>query len=295
MLVNSMLNKATILSAGVLALLVIGALVRANRNWPVLSGRVIVDGSGSAHRLVWLVGDTFMKKHEQALVSVGISGSKSGLERLVEGSVDVALISMPLEGVDAKERPKESEVVEKDIAQDHVTILVTSSCPAKELTIEELKDLLTVPQESAVIHRLLPHPKSGTRIFLARKLEMDSADFVHEEEAKNMLNTIKELEGSTSEDGKEHGIGMISSSQLSMIGDYPVRPIAIVQQPGGPDLSPTLFARNLTMVTLKSNLDRNDVARYFFEDFGRYRKAGELEFGDLGLTKPIRRKSGGSQ
>ena len=135
-----------------------------------LSGRALVGGSGSAHRLVWLLANEFMAEHELTLVSVGLGGSNRGLQRLIDGELDIALASRELLESDRNAVPEEDPIVSQVVAHDHVAIVVSRDFPLQSITLRELGQALTSRTwtiEGIDVHRVLPSANSGTRTFLA--------------------------------------------------------------------------------------------------------------------------------
>ena len=63
---------------------------------------------------------------------------------------------------------------------------------------------------------------------------------------------------------RSDAIGILSSSYLPLIANDAVRTLAVTQAGDGADLSTSLFRRPLNMISLRSRLDRNPVARAFF-------------------------------
>ncbi len=87
------------------------------------------------------VGEEFLKKHPDLSIAIGVSGSGSGLAKLLSRDTDIADASRPITPSElATGRKTGLEIVELPIAYDGLSVVVPrSNTWAKSLTVNELK------------------------------------------------------------------------------------------------------------------------------------------------------------
>ena len=80
----------------------------------------------------------FMEKHPDARVFVSGGGSSHGVKAVADGTVDIGCASRDLKSSEMDANP---DLVSHPIAKDGVAVIVHSSNPVTDLTIEQLQDI----------------------------------------------------------------------------------------------------------------------------------------------------------
>ena len=147
------------------SLAVIGAAAGCGPSYP-LGGFAVIDGSTSAHHLLW---DAAGRYHELtgADIVLGASGSDEGLRRLAAGEVDAAVVSRPVSQDERQLIDPLGTLVEIVIGKDSI-LLVGRVGPDPEGQSEALADLESffatrAGPDGEHSRVLLPPVGSGTR------------------------------------------------------------------------------------------------------------------------------------
>jgi phosphate transport system substrate-binding protein len=90
-----------------------------------ISGEVVIDGSSTVQPITAAVAEEFSKKHPEARVPVGTSGTGGGFKKFIEGVLDINDASRPIKESEAAAcREKEIEYLELKVAIDGLTVVV---------------------------------------------------------------------------------------------------------------------------------------------------------------------------
>ena len=108
-----------------------------------LSGEIKVDGSSTVFPVSQAIAEEFMKANPGANVSVGESGTSAGFQKFLDGAIDVADASRPIDDKEAATaKEKGIEFVEIPIAYDGLTICVNNKNTwCDTLTVKELNEI----------------------------------------------------------------------------------------------------------------------------------------------------------
>lgn len=108
-----------------------------------LSGEIKIDGSSTVFPITQAIAEEFMKTNKDVKITVGESGSSSGLKKLIGGEIDIADSSRKIKDQEVTDlKAKNLEAVEMPIAYDGITVVVNKKNTfAKELTVAELKKI----------------------------------------------------------------------------------------------------------------------------------------------------------
>ncbi len=148
-------------------------------------GKIVVSGSTSVLPLAQTLSETYMKDHNETIISVKGGGSGTGIAELIDGSNDIAMSSREIkdsETADAK--AKGIEPVEHEIAKDGIAVIVHPSNPVSNLTLEQLQKIYSgeiknwkdVGGEDAEIAAIARDSSSGTQEFFNEAV-MGSTEF----------------------------------------------------------------------------------------------------------------------
>jgi phosphate transport system substrate-binding protein len=135
------LSLVTIISLG----LIVGLNNRTkevfNKTDSKVSGNILIGGSSTVFPLSEVLGEEFNKVNPGVRITIEVSGTSKGIERLIKGEIDIAEASRRInDKEDAIARDNKVEFKELPIAYDGITITVNSQNDwAKDITTEELK------------------------------------------------------------------------------------------------------------------------------------------------------------
>jgi phosphate transport system substrate-binding protein len=104
---------------------------------------ITIKGSDTMVILGQRLAEQYMSTNRGSVVQVNGGGSGTGIAALINGTVDLAMASRPMED-DEKAKARQSrgsDVVEHPVALDALGIFVHSTNPVKELTIAQVKDI----------------------------------------------------------------------------------------------------------------------------------------------------------
>jgi len=106
-----------------------------------LSGTINIDGSSTVFPIAQLLGEDFSKNNPDVKVNVSKSGTGSGFTKFLNGEIDIATASRPIEDKELERaKAKSIEFVEVPIAFDGVSVVVNpANTWATSMTLAELK------------------------------------------------------------------------------------------------------------------------------------------------------------
>ncbi len=101
---------------------------------PVI-GRITFAGSTTLQPLAHLVGQVFEERYPDVELDIAAGGSVVGIQAVHDGTVDIGMASRVLE-------PEEAEgITQHQVAVDVIAVVVNSSNPVENLTLEQLRDI----------------------------------------------------------------------------------------------------------------------------------------------------------
>ncbi len=103
-----------------------------------LTGKISLAGSTSMEKLCEAMSEGFMEAYPGVTVTVEYTGSSSGVESLIQGSVDIGNASRAL-----KSGEKEKGAVENVVAIDGIAVITDRNNTVKDLSTEQLSDIYT--------------------------------------------------------------------------------------------------------------------------------------------------------
>jgi phosphate transport system substrate-binding protein len=116
----------------------IGAAVAGDAN------SIVVDGSTTVGPIVKAFAEYYMGKHQNVNITVSESGSGNGAKSLINAACDVATMSRPMKNSEKKAAQEAGVlVIEHVVALDGLSVIVHSSNPRNNLTIEQIRDIYT--------------------------------------------------------------------------------------------------------------------------------------------------------
>lgn len=146
---------------------------------------VVLSGSTSVLPLAQTLSETYMKDHNETLLSVKGGGSGTGIAELIDGSNDIAMSSREIKaGETADANAKGIEPVEYEIAKDGIAVIVHPSNPVSHLTLDQLQKIYSgeiknwkdVGGEDEEIAAIARDSSSGTQEFF-KEAVMGSTEF----------------------------------------------------------------------------------------------------------------------
>ena len=98
-----------------------------------LSGTVNTDGSTSMESVVKALAEAFMEQNPDVTVNYSGTGSGTGIQAAIDGTVDLGLASRAL-----KDEEKSNGAVENIVAVDGVAVVVNPENGVTDLTVEQI-------------------------------------------------------------------------------------------------------------------------------------------------------------
>ena len=98
-----------------------------------LSGTVNTDGSTSMESVVKALAEAFMEQNPDVTVNYSGTGSGTGIQAAIDGTVDLGLASRAL-----KDEEKSNGAVENIVALDGVAVVVNPENGVTDLTVEQI-------------------------------------------------------------------------------------------------------------------------------------------------------------
>ena len=131
-----------------------------------LSGTVNTDGSTSMESVVKALAEAFMEQNPDVTVNYSGTGSGTGIQAAIDGTVDLGLASRAL-----KDEEKSNGAVENIVALDGVAVVVNPENGVTDLTVEQIAQIFTgeitdwseVGGEAGTISCIGREAGSGTR------------------------------------------------------------------------------------------------------------------------------------
>lgn len=120
-----------------------GGSAPAAQGGAALAGDIKIDGSSTVFPISQAYAEEFMKKNSGVKVSVGESGSTAGFQKFVEGAIDIADASRPIDDKEIEAaKAKGIEFVELPIGFDGLSLVVNpKNTWCDHLTVEELRKI----------------------------------------------------------------------------------------------------------------------------------------------------------
>ena len=143
-MIKNELNKFSKIALIITSLLIVGIIAACGGSSSGAdSSEILIDGSSTVFPISQAVAEEFRVDRPEVQIPVGISGTGGGFKRFVEGDIDIANASRPIE---------ESERVQAEangvgftefvIAYDGLSIVINKSNDfATCLTVDELKKI----------------------------------------------------------------------------------------------------------------------------------------------------------
>lgn len=103
-----------------------------------VSGTISLAGSTSMEKLCGAMSESFMEAYPDVTVTVEYTGSSSGIEALIAGSIDIGNASREL-----KEEETKGGAVGNVVAIDGIAVITDKENAVKDLTTDQLKDVYT--------------------------------------------------------------------------------------------------------------------------------------------------------
>ena len=103
-----------------------------------LSGTVATDGSTSMESVVKALAEAFMEQNPDVTVNYSGTGSGTGIQAAIDGTVDLGLASRAL-----KDEEKSNGAVENIVALDGVAVVVNPENGVTDLTVEQIAQIFT--------------------------------------------------------------------------------------------------------------------------------------------------------
>ena len=131
-------------------------------------------GSDTIVNLALAWAEQYQSMHPQVRISVTGGGSGTGIAALINGTVDIANASRQIKGEELDEaRYNGTDPIEFVIARDAIAVIVHSSNPVTQLTIQQISDIYSgvinnwqaVGGEDRPIVRLSRETNSGTHVY----------------------------------------------------------------------------------------------------------------------------------
>lgn len=214
--------------------------------------RIVIDGSSSAHRLLWTRVQQLRAELPNVFITLGVGGTGRGIDRLLRREVDLAVASRALTDAERARVPEEDPLLDCVLGHDHVSVIVAASSPVRSMKWLDLGEALLSAQ--AHLRRILPEQGSGTRAILAAHLGVNPADFIAEVEATSELEILDYV----IQDNET--IGVLGSAYVGLRGPSSVRELAMLDD----QRLPQVVGRPLYLLALRSQLDRRPAAKAFF-------------------------------
>lgn len=105
-----------------------------------LTGKIETDGSSTVFPLSEAVIEEYVKVQPKLTVTASPSGSSAGIERLINGEIDIAASSRKIKDKEIETaKAKGIEIVELQVGIDGIAVVANKNNPVNEMTFEDLK------------------------------------------------------------------------------------------------------------------------------------------------------------
>lgn len=109
---------------------------------PNIAGKIETDGSSTVYPLSEIVIEEAKKAMPKLEVTASPSGSSAGIERLINGEIDIAAASRPIKDEEiAQAKEKGIEVTELTVAIDGIAVVAHKDNPVEDVSFDELKKI----------------------------------------------------------------------------------------------------------------------------------------------------------
>jgi phosphate transport system substrate-binding protein len=108
------------------------------------ANKIVVDGSTTVGPIAKAFAEHYMGKHPAVNITVSESGSGNGAKSLINAACDVATMSRPMKNPEIQ-AAKDAGIlpIEHIVAMDGIAVIVHSSNPVANLTIEQIRGIYT--------------------------------------------------------------------------------------------------------------------------------------------------------
>ena len=111
---------------------------RAEDGREELTGSLELAGSSSMEKLTDALAECFMERYPGIIVTAQFTGSSAGIESVLQGRADIAMISR-----DLSEEEMAEGLAAYEVALDGIAVCVDSENPVAEMTQQQLRDICT--------------------------------------------------------------------------------------------------------------------------------------------------------
>ena len=275
-----------------------------------LSGKVIVDGSGTVYPLMAHIAEEYMVTEETGVsVQVGRVGSSAGFKKFIPGETDLSDASRKIKDSEVEQLTENglemgTDVMEIKLAYDGLTMVVNKDNDwATEMTEEEIVDMYisgTYKEDDKVLWSDIrsewqaeeikfygPNENHGTYEFFYEVI-LDEQDLVETVNLQQEYSTLVDLVSRDKNAIAFFGFGYYVSNQDKLTAvavDFGSGPVAPSLETIGEDLDYAGFTRPVfTYVNLQHAKEKPqvlDFAKYVVSDQGAKRLAGENGFAPM--------------
>ncbi len=275
-----------------------------------LSGKVIVDGSGTVYPLMAHIAEEYMVTEETGVsVQVGRVGSSAGFKKFIPGETDLSDASRKIKDSEVEQLTENglemgTDVMEIKLAYDGLTMVVNKDNDwATEMTEEEIVDMYisgTYKEDDKVLWSDIrsewpaeeikfygPNENHGTYEFFYEVI-LDEQDLVETVNLQQEYSTLVDLVSRDKNAIAFFGFGYYVSNQDKLTAvavDFGNGPVAPSLETIGEDLAYAGFTRPVfTYVNLQHAKEKPqvlDFAKYVVSDQGAKRLAGENGFAPM--------------
>ena len=300
----------SLLLVTILIFSVVGCSQPAEETAEELSGKVIVDGSGTVYPLMAHIAEEYMVNEEQGVsVQVGRVGSSAGFKKFIPGETDLSDASRKIKDSEVeslKENGLEmgEDVMEIKLAYDGLTMVINPENDwATEMTEEEVVNMYisgTYRENDKVLWSDIrsewpseeikfygPNENHGTYEFFYEVI-LDEQDLVSVVNLQQEYSTLVDLVSKDKNAIAFFGFGYYVSNQDKLTAvavDFGDGPVAPALETIGEDLDYAGFTRPVfTYVNLQYAKEKPqvlDYAKYVVSEDGAKRLAGENGFAPM--------------
>src|SRR6056297_2586429 len=275
-----------------------------------LSGKVIVDGSGTVYPLMAHIAEEYMVTEETGVsVQVGRVGSSAGFKKFIPGETDLSDASRKIKDSEVEQLTENglemgTDVMEIKLAYDGLTMVINPENDwATEMTEEEVVNMYisgTYRENDKVIWSDIrsewpseeikfygPNENHGTYEFFYEVI-LDEQDLVSVVNLQQEYSTLVDLVSKDKNAIAFFGFGYYVSNQDKLTAvavDFGDGPVAPALETIGEDLDYAGFTRPVfTYVNLQYAKEKPqvlDYAKYVVSEDGAKRLAGENGFAPM--------------
>ena len=199
-----------------------------------------VKGSDTEVNLAVDLAENFYKVNDDFSVAISGGGSGLGIASLLNGQVDIANSSRPLNAEeDSLFKLRGIQIKTVIFAEDATAFIVSKDFPLDSIDVPSLKKILTgeyktwkpITGKSTPVNIYGRQSNSGTHSFVSKKLKIQFS-----RDAKEMNGNAQIMEGIKMDDS---GIGYVGAGYiLHGVKDQSVKVLKITEKQGQPAISP---------------------------------------------------------